>query len=107
MALHLREISDAVAPGAHAVVLLDQARWHLSADLAVPDNITILPLPAKCPELNPVENIWQFIRENWLSNRVFTSYEDILDHCCHAWNKLIDQPWKIMSIGCRQWAHGF
>ena len=56
---------------------------------------------------NPVENIWQFIPENWLSNRVFTSYEDILDHCCHVWNKLIDQPRKIMSIGCRQWAYGF
>lgn len=107
MALHLAEISQAVAPGAHAVVLLDQAGWHLATDLTVPDNITLMPLPPKCPELNPVENIWQFIRENWLSNRVFTSYEDILDHCCHAWNKLIDQPWKIMSIGCRQWAHGF
>ena len=57
------------------------------------------PLPAKCPELNPQENIWQFIRDNWLSNRVFKSYDDIVDHCCDAWNKLIDQPWKIMSIG--------
>lgn len=48
-----------------------------------------MPLPPKYPQLNPVENIWQFIRENWLSNRAFTSYEDILGHCCHAWNKLI------------------
>lgn len=107
MALHLTEISLAVEPGAHAVLLLDQAGWHLAADLIVPDNITILPLPPKCPELNPVENIWQFMRENWLSNRVFTSYENILDHCAHAWNKLIDQPWVIMSIGLREWAHGF
>jgi transposase len=107
MALHLREISHAVAPGSHAVVLLDQAGWHLSADLTVPDNITILPLPAKCPELNPVENIWQFMRDNWLSNRVFTSYDNIVDHCSYAWNKLIDQPWTIMSIGLREWAHGF
>jgi len=66
-----------------------------------------LPLPPKCPELNPVENLWQFLRDNWLSNRVFKSYEDILDHCCFAWNKLIDQPWRIMSIGLRDWAHGF
>jgi transposase len=56
-------------------------------------------------ELNPVENIWQFIRDNWLSNRVFKSYDDILDHCCFAWNKLIDMPWKIMSIGTREWAY--
>jgi hypothetical protein len=105
MTLHLREISQAVAPGAHAIVLLDQAGWHLSNDLAIPDNITLLPLPPKSPELNPVENLWQFMRDNWLSNRVFTSYTDILDHCCFAWNRLIDQPWRIMSIGLRDWAH--
>ena len=58
-------------------------------------------------ELNPQENIWQFIRDNWLSNRVFKSYDDIVDHCCYAWNKLIDQPWKIMSIGMRDWAYQF
>lgn len=107
MALHLEEISAAVAPGAHAVLLLDQAGWHLSNDLAVPTNITILPLPPKCPELNPVENIWQFMRDNWLSNRVFASYDALLDHCCDAWNRLVDQPWLIMSIGLRDWADGF
>jgi transposase len=107
MALHLAEISQAVAPGAHAVLLLDQAGWHQSKRLLVPPNITLVPLPAKAPELNPIENVWQFLRENWLSNRVFRSYEDILDHCCAAWNKLIDQPWRIMSIGLRDWAHRF
>lgn len=106
MTLHLAEIARAVAPGAHAVVLLDQAGWHLSAKLEVPDNITLMPLPAKAPELNPVENIWQYVRDNWLSNRIFKSYDDILDHCCHAWNKLLDQPWTIMAIGLRDWAHG-
>jgi transposase len=107
MTLHLQEIARAVAPGAHAVLLLDQAGWHLSARLRVPDNITILPLPSKSPELNPTENIWQFMRDNWLSNRIFESYDDILDHCCEAWNKLVDQPWIIMSIGLRQWAYRF
>ena len=97
----------AVAPGAHAVLLVDQAGWHLSAGLFIPANITIIPLPPKCPELNPVENIWQYMRDNWLSNRVFKSYDDIVDHCCYAWNTLVDRPWKIMSIGLRQWAHGF
>ena len=107
MALHLEEISLAVTPGAHAVLLLDQAGWHLSAELTVPSNITLLPLPPKCPELNPVENVWQFMRENWLSNRIFKSYDEIVDHCCYAWNKLIDQPWTIMSIGLREWAYGY
>ena len=107
MILQLAEISQAVAPGAHALVLLDQAGWHLSRRLKVPANITLVPLPAKAPELNSMENVWQFLRDNWLSNRVFTSYEDILDHCCTAWNRIIDQPWRIMSIGLRDWAHRF
>ena len=107
MNLHLAEISTAVAPGAHAVLLLDQAGWHGSHDLQVPENITLLPLPPRSPELNPVENVWQFMRQNWLSNRVFASYNDIVDHCCHAWNELVDQPWRIMSIGLRPWAHQF
>ena len=106
MTLHLQEISAAVAPGAHAVLLLDQAGWHGARDLGVPDNITLLALPPRSPELNPVENVWQFMRQNWLSNRVFSSQTDVLDHCCHAWNKLVDQPWRIMSLGLRRWANG-
>jgi transposase len=105
MSLQLAEISQAVSDGAHAVVLLDQAGWHTSSKLAVPANISLLPLPPKSPELNPTENIWQYLRDNWLSNRVFDSAANIVDHCCHAWNKLIDQPWTIMSIGLREWAH--
>ena len=105
MGMHLEEIAFHVAPGAHAVVLLDQAGWHRSAELIVPPNITLMPLPPRCPELNPVENLWQFMRDNWLSNRIFKSYDDIVDHCCFAWNKLVEQPWRIMSIGLRQWAH--
>ena len=61
MSMHLEEIAFHVAPGAHAVVLLDQAGWHGSAELVVPHNITLMPLPPRCPELNPVENVWQFM----------------------------------------------
>ncbi len=107
MQAHLNEISAMVAPDAHAVLILDQAGWHISGNLAVPENITLLPLPPRSPELNPVENIWQFLRENWLSNRVFKGYEEIVAHCCEAWNELMDQPWRIRSIGHREWAHGF
>ena len=102
---HLAEIGLAIDPGAHAVVILDRAGWHTSSRLEVPHNITLLALPPRSPELNPVENLWQFLRDNWLSNRVFESYDDILEHCCDAWNKLIDQPWRIFSIGMRKWAH--
>ena len=100
MNLHLAEIATQIAPGAHAALLVDQAGWHLSGRLIVPPNITLIPLPAKCPELNPQENVWQFMRENWLSNRIFKSFDDIVDHCCDAWNKLTDQPWRIMSSAC-------
>src|SRR5262249_23813787 len=65
MNLHLAEIAATVAPAAHAILLVDQAGWHLSTRLLVPANITIILLPPKCPELNPVENVWQFMRDNW------------------------------------------
>ena len=106
MNLHLAEISGAVAADAHAVVLMDQAGWHLTPKLKIPDNISIIPIPSKSPELNPQENIWQYMRDNWLSNRVFETYDEILDHCCDAWNKLVAQPDRITSIGRRDWAHG-
>ncbi len=104
---HLDEISSRVSTSAHAVLFAGQAGWHTTGQLAVPPNITLLLLPPRPPELNPVENIRQFMRDNGLSNRVFKSYDDIVALCCEAWNKLIDQPWKIMSIGQRKWAHGF
>jgi len=83
----LKVISESVTSGRHAALLLDQAGWHMSPRLNVPENITIVPLPPKCPELNPQENIWQFMRDNRLSNRVFSSYENIVDHCCYAWKQ--------------------
>ena len=105
MNLHLAEISRAVAPGAHAVLIMDQAGWRTTKKLDLPSNISIIALPARCPELNPVENIWQYLRANWLSNRVFDSYEAIVDAACEAWNRLVAQPQTITSIGMRACAH--
>jgi putative transposase len=105
MQLHLDEIATKVAPGAHAILILDQAGWHGAKQLRIPANISLLPLPPRAPELNSQENIWQFMRQNRLSNRVFKSFDDIVDYCCYAWNTLIDQPWKIMSIAQRDWAN--
>jgi hypothetical protein len=96
----LAEIATQVAPGAHAALLVDQAGWRRSGGLIVPPNIALIPLPAECPDLNPQDNVWRFMRDTWLSNRVFKSFNDIVDHGY----KLIEQPWRIMAIGIRDWA---
>ena len=101
---HLEEIAKAVAPGAHAVLVLDGAGWHGSQGLIVPENITLLPLPPYSPELNPVENVWEYLRKNKLSNRLYQSYEDIVEACCEAWNSLMAMPEEIATIATRSWA---
>jgi len=102
MQLHLNEISKTVARKSHAVVLMDRAGWHTTGKLKVPGNLTIILLPSRSPELNPVENIWQYLRANWLSNTVFEDYNAIIEAGCEAWNNLIDQPETITSIGTRK-----
>jgi len=104
MTIHLNEISRAVAPGAHAVLVMDGAGYHERAIVELPSNISLLTLPAYSPELNPVENVWQFLRQNHLANRVFENYDDILDACCDAWRCFINAPDKIASITQRSWA---
>lgn len=101
---HLDEIARNLAPKAHAVLVLDQAGWHTTGKLRLPDNLSLLPLPPKSPELNPVENVWQFLRQTKLSNRVFAGYETIVTAACEAWNSLIADPARVTSIGTRQWA---
>lgn len=105
MQMHLDEISTMVARGAHAVLLLDRAGWHTTGNLAVPKNVTLIFLPSRSPELNPVEQIWQYLRSNWLSNRVFETYPEIIDAASDAWRRLADSPEVITSIGMRDWAH--
>lgn len=104
MNAHLAEISGQVSPGAHALLVLDGAGWHSSTGLIIPPNISLLPLPPYSPELNPVENLWQFLRQNSLANRVFDSYEAIVDVCCDAWNTLLAMPERVASITSRDWA---
>jgi hypothetical protein len=104
MNLHLAEIACCVAPGAHAVLVLDGAGWHGAPALTVPDNITLLPLPSYSPEPNPVETVWQYLRQNYLSLRVWPDYDAIVETCCAAWNALIRSPERIASITTRTWA---
>ena len=84
---------------------MDRAGWHTTSMLDMPANITPIFLPSKSPELNPVENIWQYMRANRLSNRVFETYDAIIKAACEAWNKLIALPDAIKSIGMRDGAH--
>ncbi len=104
MNVHLAEISRHVTEGAHAVLVLDQAGWHTSPKLRVPKNISLLPLLPYAPELNPVEQIWAYLRANFLSHRVWNSYDAIVDACCDAWNKLMNTPERLASITRRIWA---
>jgi len=104
MQLHLEEISRTVKRGAHAVLLMDRAGWHTTPKLKLPKNVTPILLPSRAPELNPVENVWQYLRQNWLSNRVFEDYDAIIEAACGAWQNLIAEPATITSIGSRKWA---
>ena len=104
MQVHLDTIGEAVAPGAHALLILDKAGWHTTGKLKTPADITLVPLPPACPELNAAENIWQYLRQNHLGNRVFADYTAILDACQDAWHKLLAETGRITSIAQRQWA---
>ena len=104
MNVHLAAISRCVSVGAIALLVLDGAGWHSSPRLSVPDNIVLLPLPPYSPELNPIENVWQYLRGNFLSHRVWDTYEEILDACSDAWNKLMQMPDRVASITRRTWA---
>ena len=102
---HLKEISTQVAAGAHAILICDNAGWHQTGgDLKALDNIALLALPPYSPELNPMENVWEYLRANKLCNLVWDSYEAILATCKAAWDFLIQDPDRIRSIGRREWA---
>ena len=104
MQAHLDAIGRAVVPRAHALVILDKAGWHMTGKLHIPGNVTLIPLPPACPELNAAENIWQYLRQNYLGNRVFADYTAILDACQDAWRKLLAEAGRISSIAQRDWA---
>src|SRR5271157_3705084 len=86
-------------------LIWDGAGWHQSGgELNVPENIVLLPLPPYSPELNPMENVWEYLRANKLSGCVWDNYDAILKACAEAWNWLIGDPDRIRSIGTRDWA---
>ena len=101
---HLKLISAATEFGRHALVIMDGAGWH-QRDLADDvDNLSIVKLPPYSPELNPVEQVWQWLRQHVLANRSFKGYDDIVEQCSIAWNTFIKEPLRVMQLCSRQWA---
>jgi hypothetical protein len=98
MGLFLTAFAGQLAPGTHAVLLLDRAGWRGAGRLAVPENVTLLPLPAYSPELNPVERVWLYLRERFLSHRLLADYTAVLDAACDAWNALAAETGRLASL---------
>ncbi len=98
---HLRFISEQAGPEAQVILVLDRAGWHVAKALEVPANITLLYLPPYSPELNPVERLWAYLRSHYLSNRVYTDYDDLLSASGQAWNQL--PPEQLCSICHTGW----
>lgn len=98
MNLHLKDLSIYLGDKYHALLVVDGAGWHKSKALEVPDNITLIPLPPYSPELNPIECLWFWIKDKYLSNKVLTTIKEILDAGAEAWNALT--PAKVKSVCC-------
>ena len=101
MQMLLDEVAAAVPVDRHAVLIMDGAGWHTAHRLIWPSNITPLRLPAYSPELNPIERVWLYLRERYLSHRLFDTYDDILDACCTAWNALLAETGRITSLAAQ------
>ena len=103
MQVFLNHVAASRPPDAHLVLVLDGAGWHVSRDLTVPDNITLVVLPPYSPELNPVERVWLYLRERFLSLRLFDTTEAIIDACCDAWVRLVAEHGRIRSLCAYPW----
>ena len=103
MSRFLAELSTQIPADAHVVLVLDQAGWHGARALVVPDNLTLVPLPPYSPELNPVERLWLYLRERYLSHRLLEDYDAVVDACCAAWTALIQEAGRIQSLTSYPW----
>ena len=103
MNVFLSEFSKYLHETVHAVMVLDQAGWHGAKAIEVPENITLVPLPPYSPELNPIERVWLFLKERFLSLRLFDDAEAIVDACCKAWNNLMDETGRVQSLCNQPW----
>jgi len=104
MDVFLAELSRAVPAGTHAALVLDGAGWHVSEGLSVPPNLTLIHPPPYSPELNPVERVWEYLRDRWLSHRVLAGgYQAVVDAACAAWNAFLAEPGRLRSLTGFPW----
>ena len=103
MGLFLAEFAARLPEGVHAALVLDRAGWHAPRRLAAPANVTLVPPPAYSPEPSPVERVWLYLRERFLSLRVFADYRAVVDACCAAWNRLVADPGRLRSLCDQPW----
>lgn len=94
--LFLEQFARHLGPRDHAVLVMDRAGWHMSKQVLWPRNVTRLELPPYSPELNPIENLWHYLKSHFLSNRVYADYDDVLRAGCDAWLSLT--PERIRSV---------
>lgn len=99
----LDDFSKSRDPDVHVLLVMDQAGWHGAKELTMPDNITPMPLPPYSPELNPVERVWLYLKEHFLSHRLFENYEAIVTACCQAWNAMTADPERLRSLTNYPW----
>ena len=99
----LDRFAATIAQDQHVALVLDQAGWHGSGALIVPDNVTLVPLPPYSPELNPVERVWLYLKERFLSHRLLADDEAIADAACRAWNRLVAETGRITLLASYPW----
>ena len=96
----LREFSRSLAPDVQAVLLWDGAGFHRSGKLQVPENVSLVELPPYSPQLNPIENLWHYLRSHHWSNRWYEDYDALMDAAIDAWRKAALDP-ELMKSVCR------
>ena len=94
----LDRFSQSLDPDVHAVVIWDQAGYHTANHLKVPDNITLIPLPPASPELNPIENLWHYVRSHHWSNHLYDDYQALTHAVHHAWLHTCDDSELIKTV---------
>lgn len=104
MQLFLDEFSKTIPAGKHVVLIIDRAGWHITQNLKVPKYISFVFLPPYSPELNPIEQLWQQLKQKHLSNRCFKNYKDIVMAAASAWKAFTSVSGSIKSLCSRSWA---